>query len=366
MRQMFVLIEQYTNSLIKTLSDDLKDPQKGEFEMKELFSSFTVDIIATSVFGLEIDSYKNPENDFKKVANATMKPNTFFIIIKMILLNIFPKIMKKLDISILDQHTKNFFRQTISETMKYREEKNIFRPDMINLLMQAKKGKLSEDDIEHFHWTDDEIVAQCLVFFLAGFDTTSSTLSFAAHELAVNPDIQEKLRSEISSMDQKLNGKSISYDDLKSLKYLDRFIMEVLRKWTPGVAMERVCVKDFSFELEGKTITIPEKHSVIFTTYAFHHDPQNFPNPDKFDPDRFDEENINQQNMNAYVPFGMGPRSCIGNRFALMSLKLVIYKMLLNLKFDVTEKTQIPLQYKKTMVNIVTENGTWIKLKPLN
>lgn len=243
-----------------------------------------------------------------KVANETMKPNTFFIIIKTIFLNAIPKIMKKLDISILDQHTKKFFRQTISETMKYREEKNIFRPDMIQLLMQAKKGKLSDNGSEHFHWTDDEIVAQCLIFFLAGFDTTSSTLSFASYELAVNPEIQDKLRSEVSSMDQKLNGQAINYDDLKSLKYLDRFIMEVLRKWSPGVATERVSVKDFSFELDGKTITIPEKYAVFFTIYAFHHDPQNFPNPEKFDPDRFDEENINEQNMNAYVPFGIGNR----------------------------------------------------------
>lgn len=365
MRQMFMLVDQYTSSMIKTLKDDLKNPEKGEFEMKELFSAFTVDIIGTSVFGLEIDSYKNPENDFKIIANKTMNPNTLFVMFKLILISIIPKVMKKFDVSVLDRRTKNFFRQTIMGTMKYREEKNIFRPDMINLLMEAKKEKLKDDGGEHFNWSDDEIVAQCLLFFLAGFDTTSSTLAFAAYELAVNPDIQERLRSEFKEMDEKLNGKAITYDDIKSLKYLDCFILEVMRKWSVGVATERTCAKEFSFELDGKTIKIPEKTPVMFTTYAFHHESNFFPQPEKFDPDRFGPENLKDQNMNAYMPFGIGPRSCIGNRFALMTLKLIIYKMILNLKFDVCEKTQIPLQFKKTMVNISTEKGTWIRLKPL-
>lgn len=307
MRQMFTLIDEYTNSMVKTLKDDLKNHGKGEFEMKELFSSFTVDIISTSVFGLEIDSYKNPKNDFNLVANKTMNPNMFFVILKMIFLSLIPKLMQKFDISFLDQHTKNFFRQTINNTMKYREEKNIFRPDMINLLMQAKKEKLNNND-EKLHWTNDEIIAQCLLFFLAGFDTTSTTLSFAAYELAVNPEIQEKLRIEVSDLNKKLNGEAVSYDDIKNLNYLKLFVMEVLRKWTPGVAIERVSVKDFSFELDGKTIFIPEGKSVLFTNYAFHHDSSYFPNPEQFYPDRFNEENINNQNMNAYIVFGIGPR----------------------------------------------------------
>lgn len=149
------------------------------------------------------------------------------------------------------------------------------------------------------------------------------------------------------------------------MKYLDQFVSEILRKWAPSPGIERFCVKDFTFELDGKSITIPKDHSLLIPASAWHHDPKNFPNPEKFDPDRFSDENIAQQNLNAYAPFGLGPRNCIGSRFALMNVKIVLYKMLLNFSFEVTAKTQIPLRYKKTMMNVTAENGFWVQLKPL-
>lgn len=141
---------------------------------------------------------------------------------------------------------------------------------------------------------------------------------------------------------------------------------EILRKWAPSPGIERFCVKDFTFDLDGKNITIPKDHSVLIPAYAWHRDPKNFPNPEKFDPERFSEERIKDQNLNAYAPFGIGPRNCIGSRFALMNVKTVLYNMLLSFSFEVSEKTQIPLQYKKTMMNVVAENGFWIKLNRLD
>lgn len=207
--------------------------------------------------------------------------------------------------------------------------------------------------------------AQILYFDILGFDTTSTTLAFSAHELAVNPDVQERLRVEIQAVEASLNGKELSYETLNKMRYLDQFVTEILRKWAPSPGIERYCVKDFTFELDGKSITIPKGHSLLVPAYGWHHDPKNFPNPENFDPDRFNEENIEQQNMNAYAPFGLGPRNCIGSRFALMTVKTVLYKMLLNFCFEVTGQTQIPLQYKKTMMTVGAEKGFWVQLRPL-
>lgn len=150
------------------------------------------------------------------------------------------------------------------------------------------------------------------------------------------------------------------------MKYLDRFVTETLRKWPPGPGFERFCVKEFTFDLDGKSITIPKDHSVLIPNFSWHRDPNNFPDPEKFDPDRFNEENIVNQNLNAYAPFGLGPRNCIGSRFALMNLKTVLYNMLLSFSFEVTEKTPIPLTFKKTLAaNFAVENGNWIRLKLL-
>ena len=190
MRLMQPLITNSVSSAIKTIKKEIEnDPNKGILEMKDLFSKFSVDVVASCAFGLNVDSIKNPQNDFKKIAEKTMNPNGLFMFLKFIFLHFVPKFMKMLNVSLLDAHTKNFFRQTVNETMNHREKNGIIRPDMINLLMQAKKNKLTHDnasekkDAESLaaveesevgktkvttEWTNDELVAQCLIFFLAG------------------------------------------------------------------------------------------------------------------------------------------------------------------------------------------------------
>lgn len=385
MRHMQSLVNNSTDSAIATFRDQLKDNlENGEQEMKEFFSKFSVDIIASCAFGLEVDTFKVPENDFKKIADRTMNPSGFQVIFKFLFLYLFPKIMKKFDISLLDDHTKSFFRKTVIETMNYREENQIVRPDMIHLLLQTMKGKLVHEkdekvvtdgfaavsDIEEatkvaLTWSNDELIAQCLIFFLAGFDTTSTTLAFSAYELAVNPDIQETLRKEIESACKSLNGEELTYEVLMKMKFLDQFVSEVLRKWTPSPGIERICVKDFTFEVGEKSITISKDQSILIPAFGWHRDPLYFPNPEKFDPERFNSENIKNQNMNAFAPFGIGPRNCIGSRFALMSVKTVLFKALLNFSFEVSGKTQIPLRFKKSMMQISAENGFWVHVKPL-
>lgn len=386
MRQMMILIQECNNRAIETIKDNFKESGKNVLEMKEFFANFSVDTIASCAFGLEINSFKNPKNDFKVIAEKSINPSSFLNILKFILCSLVPKIMKKLDISLLDKHTKDFFRQTVLETMQLREEKSIVRPDVINLLIQAKKGKLVHDKKAEENlidgiatvdeslvgraevstiWQDDYLVAQCLLFFLAGFDTTSSTLAFCAYELAVNQDIQDKLRQEINDMDQILNGENLTYEKLQGMKYLDQFVTEILRKWSPAPGTDRKCNKDFTFNADGKSVTILKDHSIILPIWCWHMDPHYFPNPEKFDPDRFNDENIRNQNMNAYAPFGIGPRSCIGSRLALMEVKLTLYAMLQYFSFEVSEKTQVPLKFKKTMMNVVAENGNWIAINPL-
>jgi cytochrome P450 family 9 len=98
--------------------------------------------------------------------------------------------------------------------------------------------------------------------------------------------------------------------------------------------------------------------------YCFHHDPQYFPEPEKFNPDRFSDENRKSIDPDTYLPFGIGPRNCIGSRFALMELKTIMFYLLQNFSFEVTEKTQIPLEYEKVPFGMKPEKGIWIGLKP--
>lgn len=164
--------------------------------------------------------------------------------------------MKLLGITLLDKNINEFFKEATLDTMKIREQKGIVRQDMINLLMQAQKGQLGhnnnaeEKTVEGFAtveesqvgksevkrtWSDNELAAQCLIFFFAGFDTVATTMSFMAYELVCNPEVQQKLYEEIQEMENKLDGKKITYEQIQGLKYLDQTISETLRKWPAAV-----------------------------------------------------------------------------------------------------------------------------------
>lgn len=290
--------------------------------------------------------------------------------------------------------------------MAMRQNNNIHRPDMINLLMQAREGNLqyqaeekSKDTPEGFatvdesevgkisvtrKWSDNELIAQCFLFFAAGLDTSSSALTFAAYELVANPDVQQKLYEEIAEV--QLGGKRITYDVIQKMKYLDQVVSETLRKWPGAVQTDRLCTKDYIYDDGKLKFKIEKGSSIIFPVYGVHHDPKYYPNPDKFDPERFSDENKHKILPSAYAPFGVGPRNCIGmsikfygifstvifiekknsfagSRFALMEVKAILYYLLLNFSFEPNKDTQIPLKMKKGFF-LLTEKGVHLELKP--
>jgi cytochrome P450 family 9 len=189
-------------------------------------------------------------------------------------------------------------------------------------------------------------------------------MSFMGYELAVNPEVQEKLFEEIQESERELNGKKLSYEKLQSLKYLDQVVSEVLRKWPPAPGTDRICVKDYVLEYDDRRVVIEKGINLMIPVRAIHHDPEFFPNPEKFDPERFSNENKGSIREFTYLPFGVGPRNCIGSRFALMEVKAIFYYLLINFKINVSAKTQIPLQFAKSPVGLKTEKGIWLNLDP--
>lgn len=145
------------------------------------------------------------------------------------------------------------------------------------------------------------------------FDGTSDLLQLIFYELAKNPSIQQKLQAEIDEVATTLGKEAISYEALHKMKFLDMVVSETLRKWSPATLIDRECTKDYELELEnGKKITIKKGQLVFIPFYSMHHDERYFPNPEKFDPCRFSDENKDSIVPGSFLPFGSGPRVCIG------------------------------------------------------
>ena len=188
------------------------------------------------------------------------------------------------------------------------------------------------------------MLAQSWVFFMAGYETTSSALAFATYQLALNDDIQRKLYEEVlTSVDS--NG-DIDYDLISRLPYLDSVISETLRMHSPFMRVGRRTMSDYTLGNTG--ISIKKFEQVEIPIYAIHMSEEFYPDPQKFDPDRFMSERRRQLIPYTYLPFGGGPRNCIGMRFALMEIKLCLTQLIHRYKFLPCDKTDDPVKFRKS------------------
>lgn len=217
--------------------------------------------------------------------------------------------------------------------------------------------------IPHADWHDDDITAQCIIFFFAGFETMSTLLCFMGHELACNPDIQQKLYDEINQVQQSCDGAAVTYEAVQKLRYMDMIVSETLRRWPPISGIDRQVTKPYRMEnADGTIVDLTIDDVVWFAIYGIHTDPAYWPEPNKFDPERFNEENRRNIKACTYLPFGNGQRSCIAQRFALMVAKTLYYFILNEFQIEKCDKTPDPLVLKANTINMMADGGFWIQL----
>ena len=244
MRIMLQLVCESADSLVTYLLNEYNEMDGLEMEMKDLFAKSTMDVIATCAFGIKINSLQEPDNQFFEIGKSLTEFSSPKQIIKFIGFNVVPELMKMLKISMLSAGEQTFFRNLIADTMQHRKEENIYRPDMIHLLMQTRSDisdsvadgdaaaeNISPDKKSNFNnskikreWSDDELTAQCLLFFAAGFETTSTLLSFAAYEIAINNDIKQKLLSEVDKIKNEIGNRPLTYEIIQNMVIIHKLL----------------------------------------------------------------------------------------------------------------------------------------------
>ncbi|XP_023717565.1 cytochrome P450 9e2 isoform X1 [Cryptotermes secundus] len=372
MKTMFVLVNECSEQLLDFLEQSYQQPLETGYkikrdgdllvlEVKELYARYTNDVIATTAFGLKVDSLKHPTNEFYMMGQDA----TSFGAIKWLIFLSIPKVMKFLGINLIPGKITQFFKTLVLDTVATREREGIIRPDLLHLLIQAKKGTLHEEDSAEGQKgakiNDEDIIAQSLQFFLAGFDTSSTLMSFVSYLLAIHPDVQTRLQEEIDKTLKKHDGK-FTYEMVHSMKYLDMVVSETLRLYPPAAAVGRVCVKNYTLKSDPP-LELRPGDDIMIPVYGLQHDPNYFPDPERFDPERFSDDNKHNINPMTYIPFGLGPRSCIGNRFALMETKSLLAHLLSRFSVKVISKTPIPIKVIQKGFNVTAEGGFWLGLE---
>ncbi|CAD7083750.1 unnamed protein product [Hermetia illucens] len=218
------------------------------------------------------------------------------------------------------------------------------------------------DNPRHGTWFLFLLIAfrELAVDYSAGFETSSTTLQFCFYELACNPDIQERTRSHILEV-LEAHGGELTYEAMVDMKYLDQVICETLRHYPPAGNHFREVTQDY--KVPGTEFTLKKGTSVMVPVYAVHHDPEYYPDPLKFNPDNFADENVKARPFAAYMPFGEGPRICIGARFAMMQVKIGVIAGLRRYRYTVSTKTRQPLKLLSKIFLASVEGGIWLNVE---
>lgn len=189
--------------------------------------------------------------------------------------------------------------------------------------------------------TDEEIRDELIVFIAAGHDTTATTLTYALWQLGRNPQIQETVRAEVAE----LEDRELTPDDVADLGYTVQVLKEALRLCPPAPGSARVAMRDMvvdGHQVKAGTL-------LLFGIYAVHRDPQLWDRPLEFDPDRFRPEAARRLNRWQYLPFGAGPRSCIGDHFAMLEATLALATIVRRAEIR-SEKPEFPVAAPFTLV----------------
>ncbi|XP_061079516.1 cytochrome P450 3A40-like isoform X1 [Conger conger] len=340
LKEVFPIVQHYADALMNNLKKkDLEQP----VQIKEMIGPYSMDVITSSSFSVDIDSINNANDPFvtqmKKLLNFNFLNPVFWIAF---LFPFLTPVVEKLGFSFFPRGPVNYFYDIIRKVKDERRKDDSDRVDFLKLMIQ------SEISVEQANahtvnqvvkgLTDHEILSQSFIYVLAGYETTSVTLSFLLFNLATNPDSFKKLQDEIDEVFP--NKTPVTYEALLQMEYLEMVINESMRLWPTAPHIERVCKA--TAEVNG--YTIPKGAIVKVSVFALHRDPTIWESPDAFKPERFSKENKDNIDPYTFMPFGFGPRNCIGMRFALLVMKVVVVMLLQNFDMETCKETQLPLE----------------------
>ncbi|XP_050743325.1 uncharacterized protein LOC108030172 [Drosophila biarmipes] len=360
MKNMFPIVVGVGEELDKVFSGKITSGQGQVLEIVDLVARYTADVIGNCAFGLNCNSLHNPRADFVTIGKRAIIERRYGGMLDFILFG-FPKLSRRLRLKLNVQEVTDFYTKIVRDTVDYRLKTKEKRHDLMDSLIemyQKEQAGNSEDGL-----TFNEILAQAFIFFVAGFETSSTTMGFALYELARNQDIQDKVRKEIYDVLGKHNHQ-FTYEGIKEMKYLEQVVMETLRKYPVLAHLTRMTGTDFS--PEDPKYFIAKGTVVVIPALGIHYDPDIYPEPEKFKPERFTEEAIAARPSCTWLPFGEGPRNCIGLRFGLMQACVGLAHLIRGYKFSVAPETQIPMKVVVKNILISAENGIHLRVEKLS
>lgn len=223
----------------------------------------------------------------------------------------------------------------IHEMVVERQASATEKNDLLSVLLNAREEDGST-------MSDKQVRDEALTLFAAGHETTATALTWVWYLLAAHPDVYQKVQQEVDTV---LQGRAPTYTDLARLPYALQVLKEAMRLYPPAYAVSSVALHDVHL---GDYL-LRKDETVIVGIHAMHQRADYFPDPERFDPERFTPDNEKRLPRYAYIPFGAGPRICIGNHFAMMEGHLLLATLAQRVSFELVSGQQIEPDPSKTI-----------------
>ncbi|CAB3244211.1 unnamed protein product [Arctia plantaginis] len=317
--------------LYKSKSADLVQRIKSDNEngitnsLKPLFADYATDIIGESAFGIKCEATKHSTGPLRAMTKEFEKYDTFRGI-QWSSIFFFPELADFLRFTFWPKHTMTYFRKVFSMIVKERggyEKETDGRRDLMDALLKMKQDAMKENQ----NLDEVVVISNAMIFLQGGYDTTATTLTYIIYELAHHPQYQQKVYEELIEAKSNNDDKELKESDLGQLPYFNAVIKETLRKYPVMGWLDRIALKEYQVD---QHLTIPAGTVVYININGMQQDPVLFPDPTVFKPERFLPENVKNIKPYTYMPFGEGPRSCIGKRFGMISLSFALAALISN------------------------------------
>uniref|UniRef100_A0A9J8CUH2 Cytochrome P450 3A n=1 Tax=Cyprinus carpio carpio TaxID=630221 RepID=A0A9J8CUH2_CYPCA len=299
LKEMFGIMKTHSHSLVDNLE---KTATRGEaVDIKEFFGAYSMDVVTSTAFSVDIDSLNNPKDPFVTNIKKMLK---FDLLNPVFLITLFPfitPVLEKMDFAFFPTSVTDFFYAALKKIKSERvasDHKKV--PQTLHTTNVKVMGRTS---LKPSHWDQSD-------------------------------------ESETLTADSTVLKAPVDYEGVMNMDYLDAALNESLRLFPIVARLERVCKK--TVDING--LLVPKDVVVMIPTFALHRDPDYWSDPESFKPQRFTKGNKESVDPYMFMPFGLGPRNCIGMRFAQVSMKLAIVEILQRFDVSVCDETQVPLE----------------------
>ncbi|KAL5286627.1 hypothetical protein ACFFRR_007943 [Megaselia abdita] len=352
----YPIILQTCEKLKKHLSKVCKSPPKEGVDAKELSKMFTLDIIAAGIYDVDSENFtdKHPTEMFK-ITEGLFNQNLFFLFYST-LISMFPKLMSVFHVSFFDYKVGKYFTKVLDQSAKRKEKSGVLGQDFLSFLMELEKRN---------PMTRSKMTAHTMSFLIDGFDTTACLITNVLLYIARNPEVQEKIIQE--SEDNIDENGSPTLETINDLKYLDAVFHEAYRVLPPVLFYSKICTEKIEIERkDGSKFLIEEGVECVIPNLSYQKDEHYFENPDVFDDERLIEDGVLKKlkNEGLLMPFGDGPRACMGMRLATLELKAFLIETVRNFKVSVNKKTRIDNKIDPNLFIGCLDGGVWLDFEP--